>query len=421
MSLINQMLQELEQRKAADAPTMLHATNIHAVNPAKPNRRVLSILVLSAVFVGAYGLSKMQSKMNVGMSATFTLPSSAAIINDAHAELPTELPTEVLVVAEQTMLAPPVAAVSFVPMLDKTLLDVHAVTAFLPPEGIAADTGKPSKLALSTPVVSQPILNKPAIQASDEAVTLVTPAAATSNAGALEGKADEKMQVQMPLSGPATTAMHVPKSSLSSPQREAKAMVNKRLSPEQQATHDYQQAIAYLQQGRVAEAQDALRNVLSVMPNHDDARQTLVGLLVDNHHKAEAMEVLQSGLLVSTAQPEFAHTLARLQLDAGQTTDALKTLQTTLPHAKQHAEYQALMAIVLQRLERHQEAIFHYQQALSLGARPPVWLIGLAVSLQTEGRAEEAKQAYQQAQHGDLTPDLAQFVDQRLKQVLQAN
>jgi MSHA biogenesis protein MshN len=313
--------------------------------------------------------------------------------------------------------------VSFAPVLDKTLAEVPAVTAFSQSEVVAVDAGKSLQLALSTPVVSKPMLSKPAVQsaASDDAVILVTPASTTSSDGTLDGKADEKMKVQTPLSSAPTTAMHVPKSTLTSSQREAKAMVNKRLSPEQQATHDYQQAIAYLQQGRVAEAQDALRNVLSAMPKHDDARQTLVGLLVDNHHKAEAMEVLQSGLQVSAAQPEFAHTLARLQLDAGQTTDALKTLQTTLPHAKQHAEYQALMAIVLQRLERHQEAIFHYQQALSLGAQPPAWLIGLAVSLQTEGRAEEAKQAYQQAQHGDLTPELAQFVDQRLKQVLQAN
>jgi MSHA biogenesis protein MshN len=41
----------------------------------------------------------------------------------------------------------------------------------------------------------------------------------------------------------------------------------------------------------------------------------------------------------------------------------------------------------------------------------------MAVSLQAEGRAAEAKQAYQQAQTSQLSPELALFVSQRLKQV----
>jgi MSHA biogenesis protein MshN len=410
MSLINQMLQELEQRKAADVPVLAqHMPTVHAVKPPQ-KLRMLPLLILAAVFVGAYGLSKMQSKLNVGMSATFMLPSSATIINDANAEMEPQ-------VTVRTAPAPlPVASnvpISFEPKLDKHLANLPTIVEAEQSVKVASIDRPVPRLHMArlTPAITKHEL--PAL-AYDKAVALALPSPSPAPTATAE---EAKIEAQMPLSSQPEGALQAHTAKSASKSAHAKMLVNKRLSPEQQAAHDYQQAIAYLQQGRVAEAQDLLRNVLNVTPNHEDARQTLVGLLVDNQHKAEAMEILQSGLKLSAAQPEFARTLARLQLDVGQTAEALQTLQASLPYAKQHAEYQALMAVVLQRLDRHQEAILHYQQALSLGAEVPAWLIGLAVSLQTEGRAEEAKQTYQQAQRANLTPELAQFVDQRLKQV----
>lgn len=403
MSLINQMLQELEQRKAGDVTALTqHMAVVHAVKPPQ-KRRLLPLLILATVFVGAYGLSKMQSKLNVGMSATFMLPSSATIINDANAEMESQVHLQVSPAS-----APQV--VSFAPVLDKHLTKVPTIAEFAQPIKLASLDQPAPRLHLAR---LNPSANAPALPAlnADVAVTLPNPAPVPNPVAE-----EAKIEVQMPLSiAPESTAQT--HSTKPANKLHDKAYVNKRLSPEQQAAHDYQQAIGYLQQGRVAEAQDLLRNVLSVTPNHEDARQMLVGLLVDNQHKSEAIEVLQAGLKLSLAQPEFAHTLARLQLDAGRTADALDALQATQAYAKQNAEYQALMAVVLQRLERHQEAILHYQAALSLGADVPAWLVGLAVSLQTEGRADEAKQTYQQAQRANLTPELAQFVDQRLKQV----
>jgi MSHA biogenesis protein MshN len=193
--------------------------------------------------------------------------------------------------------------------------------------------------------------------------------------------------------------------------------VNKTMSPEQKATHMYQQAIAYLQQGRVAEAQDQLKTTIDAYPHHDDARQTLVGLLVDNKRHDEAMQVLKTGLKLTPNHTGYAQALARLQLDAGMLDQALATLESHRGGASQPQEYHALMAILLQKLGQHGPAITYYQQALSQGVSAPAWLIGLGVSLQAEGRALEAKQAYQQAQSSQLSPELALFVSQRLKQV----
>jgi MSHA biogenesis protein MshN len=201
------------------------------------------------------------------------------------------------------------------------------------------------------------------------------------------------------------------------PMLEAKVSISKHMTADQQSVYYYQQAIAFLQQGRVAEAQDMLKKTLELYPANEDARQTLVGLLVDNHQHEEAMAVLKSGLALSPKHSSFTQTLARLQLDAGMTEDALATLQLGAIEQIQDAEYQGLLAVVQQRLNHHDEAVTHFQQALNQGANTPAWLIGMAVSLQMLGRNAEAKASFQQAQQLTLNPDLALFVAERIKQV----
>jgi MSHA biogenesis protein MshN len=382
MSLINQMLQELEQRKAPDTPLKAQSLQqVHAVSVPTPKRRLLPLALLSAILLAACGWSLLPNQVELGLHGQFALPSSATIINAANAE------SKAVLALPATM--PRVSQVSFAPVLDRQLSAV--------PESAIKHR---EQLALISPSTTTQ-----AYATVTESVSMTEPVA-------------EKNEAQTPLSHSSEPSKLAAKLALL-PKQNDKHGVNKLLNPAQQAAHEYHQAINYLQQGRVAESMDLLRKVLVTLPEHNDARQTLVGLLVDNHHHDEAMEVLKSGLNQSLAQPAFALTLARLQLEAGQIATALNTLEATLPFAKQQADYQALMAVVLQRLDRQQEAILHYQQALSLGGQTPAWLVGLAVALQTEGRAEEAKKVYEQAKRSDLTPELAQFVDQRLKQVSQ--
>lgn len=215
-----------------------------------------------------------------------------------------------------------------------------------------------------------------------------------------------------------------PQALLNSPAKpltEAKVRISTHMSADQQAVYHYQQAIAFLQQGRVAEAQDMLKKTLDIYPAHEDARQTLVGLLVDNHQVDEAMSVLKAGLELSPKHISFAQTLARLQLDAGQTEEALNTLQAGAIDinmgGSDAAEYQALLAVVQQKLNHHDAAITHFQLALQHAANSPALLIGLGVSLQMLGRNQEAKASFMQAQQTELNQELAMFVAERIKQV----
>ena len=196
--------------------------------------------------------------------------------------------------------------------------------------------------------------------------------------------------------------------------------ISKQIRPDQKSENFYQQALINLQQGRVAEAQANLTQALEANQSNQEARQTLAGLLIDNKRNDEAKAILTAGLVIAPEQSDFRMALARLQVEAGDRVSALNTLEQGLIYAKANADYQSFFATLLQRLERHEEAINHYMIAISLNDATPNSLIGLGISLQAVGKLENAKDAFTRAQASTtLTPELSQFIEQQLKQINQ--
>ncbi len=194
-------------------------------------------------------------------------------------------------------------------------------------------------------------------------------------------------------------------------------MPMKSVTPQQLALSHYQKALSWLQQGRVAEARSGLEDALKLYPAYLSARQALAGLLVEQRQFGQAEHVLQEGLSLSPEQSGFAMALARLQVERGDIRTALGTLNGGLPHAADNAEYQAFLAALLQRSEQHKKAIEHYQAALRLGASA-TWQMGLGISLQAEHRLPEALEAFGRAKlSSELTPDLMAFVEQRMRMI----
>lgn len=192
----------------------------------------------------------------------------------------------------------------------------------------------------------------------------------------------------------------------------------KTLTPAQQAENEYRKANSALQQGVIAEAMAGYQAALHLDPSHVNARQALVGVLLNNRRSAEAEQVLQEGLLINHRQTGFAMLLARLQVERNAVSDALETLQKTLPFADGQADYQAFTAALMQRQARHKEAITHYQHALQLQPNNGVWLMGLGISLQAVQRMEEARDAYKRAlATRSLSTGLQSFVNQKLKEL----
>lgn len=155
-------------------------------------------------------------------------------------------------------------------------------------------------------------------------------------------------------------------------------------SARERADGAYRRANAALAQGRAAEALPLLRQALREDASHVAARLALARLLAEMGDDREAADALRAGA----------------------------------SHSAGSAEYRGLYAAVLQRLKRDSEAIQEYQAALRLMPGNAVWWMGLGLSLEALGNRGDARLAYQQAKSaGTLSGELADFVDQKLRQL----
>jgi MSHA biogenesis protein MshN len=260
------------------------------------------------------------------------------------------------------------------------------------------------------------------------ATTVSTEAPRADIAANIAKKADNpnpsepKLELAPILKSPAAT-VKVPASDAAS-EEPAKAVKLtkqvKELTPLQLAENVYRQAGIAIQLGRSADAITDLEQALLLDPQHAAARQMLVGMLLQEKRTDEAMRRAQEGLSLDPAQFGLAMILARIQVEQNDLKSALATLEHGLPYAVDRADYQAFLAALLQRDKRNKEAIDHYVVALGKSPQNGVWWMGLGISLQAENRLPEAKEAFGRARTSNtLTPELLAYVNQKIAQLSQ--
>ena len=187
---------------------------------------------------------------------------------------------------------------------------------------------------------------------------------------------------------------------------------------QQQAENEFRKAYALMQQGQTYAAISGYETALKLDAGHNVARQTLVRLLLENKRNAEAERILQEGLQHDPKQSSMAMLLARMQVGRNELDQALETMKKSLPYAEKQADYQSFVAALLQRKSRHKEAITHFEYALQLSPKSAVWLMGLGISLRAEQRTDEARDVFKRAlESNNLSAELQSFVKQQLKEL----
>ena len=194
--------------------------------------------------------------------------------------------------------------------------------------------------------------------------------------------------------------------------------IDRRANTSYRADQEFRRAVNLVNQGRIAEGMDGFRAALVIDPGHQAARQTLVALLLEAKRVDEAATLLQDGLAVNPDNTEFAMLLARVMVEGNDVSKALFVLQRHAAPPDRNPDFHAFAAALYQRLGRHREAIDQYQTALRLAPSAGVWWVGLGISLQAAERPKDAAEAFTRAKAaGNLAPELASFVDQRLRQL----
>lgn len=366
MSLINQMLQELEARRTDIGTTEPYAQQIRAV----PERRRMHPAWWVALALGLV-LS--------GLLAWLVLSTPVADkVRDPRAELPLRLDVD--------------------------------LTAPIPPQHPAPMAVQPVAREMAAPQVEESIVPV-AVQRGTPISTTVTataqPVVVTSVPEIAKIAVTGKPVVETIAKQPETAPIPV--------------VINKQVkdfTPQQRAENEYRKALQAHQQGRTNEAISGMEQALQLDAHHAAARQTLIGLMLESKRQDDAIRLAREGLGLDSSQPGLAMIFARLQVERGELRSAIETLERTLPHAADRADYHAFLAALLQRDERHKQAAERYMIALQKAPQNGVWWMGLGISLQAENRVKEAQDAFKRAKASNsLSPELQAFVDAKLSQL----
>ncbi|MDI6747981.1 MAG: tetratricopeptide repeat protein [Rhodocyclaceae bacterium] len=378
MSVINQMLRDLDARQASKQERAGLPPQLRTLPPLPETRSKQWLLLAGGMAAGALIAGVVASVFwGSGPASPTAAPVPAPPAASFSPPPPTSMPPQV----EEEMLLP------FDPGAMKLSTQLMAFPEPLPVhDPVPAPAPEPVIPATPPPIVKpKPEPAKPA----------PLPAAAPAPR--------ETRPAATPSAPPPPAELQIEKRS-----RESRA--------HDQAEGEYNKGVQAVRRGDSATALQSLQRALEFEPTHVKARQALLSVLVGSKQWTAARQVAQTGLAVDPTQSGLAAILARLQFEQGDTAAALDTLTRHAAHATGNADFQGLFAYLLQKQQRPAEAAQRFQAALALRPNEGRWWFGLGMALESANRGSEAKEAYAKAREvGNMSADMASVVEQKLR------
>lgn len=392
MSVINQMLQDLETRRGAlETQTLDHMPLRPAgvIDERRMPKFAIPAAAVIAVLWAIVAWWMLRDKPAAVPAAAPVAPIAAVVPpgrDPTARSAPAQVPAQTLPAASA-----PVATVTPVP---------ENVAASVPAQPTPAPSVTPHASAKPVEPATPPPAKLAALMDASDA-----PAAAP---------AAEKMAPSAPRESARTPRE---RATAPIPGMETEVQNFKQRNPQQRIDERYRDALRKLNEGQFAAARADLTEVLQSQPKHSGARLALVGIELEEKRTAQAEKLLRDGISLQPHENAFSMALARLEVERGDVDAALTTLGRAQNSAGGDADYHGFYAALLQRVGRHAEAIEHYQLALRQ-REAANWLVGLAISLEAANRTRDAEQIYRRAQQSaGLTPELQDFAGQRLQQL----
>lgn len=190
------------------------------------------------------------------------------------------------------------------------------------------------------------------------------------------------------------------------------------LSEAELATLAERKATTAMAKGQLRDAQDNYYQVLAHDPHNQGAREQLAGLLYGEGRLSEASQLLEEGLRLDPGQADFRLLLARLAISGGDQRKALDWLTGYRPDLASNLDYYATWAGLSQELGQHTEAADLYVKLLRQQPDQGRWWLGLGVAEDGQGHSQRALDAYRNAQlHGNLGEASTSWLEQRIAQL----
>lgn len=406
MSLINQMLKDLEKRKAAlkgvvEKPAVPGAVELTAASakrrPMLPGRRSTYYAGLGVVVVVLLAVA-LFSKHEGGASRweRLTVKKPAAALTNG-----------------QPAIAKKVVAAYQVSILDQNgLTQVNIQTVAPAHYQVTADKADQQQVLFTVIGLVGPA-EIPVVAPNSLLANITAQAVGANTQFTLTLKADAMLQ------SIAVDPQHANRIEVViKPIPEALAVKPIALTPEQKAQQAYQAVLVQYNAGHVLVAKHGLELIVQDFPDFLPGRIALIKLDLQQQQWPQAAALIQGGLLMSPGSVELTSLNARLALLQGNTELALERIQSILPSMKEHPDFYTLKAAILRQASEPQQAGEIYEQLIAAVGSRPEWWLGLALSLQAQGYNNAAAQAYRHVSTDlNANPGLRIFAQEQLHQL----
>ena len=186
------------------------------------------------------------------------------------------------------------------------------------------------------------------------------------------------------------------------------------LSPAEEASLQRRQAEQAMTKGDLPKARSSLSALLQATPLDHSAREKLAGLLFGAGEEAEARRVLEQGVALAPTYANYRLLLARMDMSVGQKSRALARLRDCEPEARSNLDFYATRAALAQELGDYPLAASSYQRLTLQQPAEGRWWLGLGISYEKAGRPHAALDAYRRAEmSAGLSAPSREFVRQR--------
>lgn len=310
MSLINQMLKDIDKRQAGRGVSYSMDQGIRSSN-AMGSRSlapiVLLLLALAVVMLAYLFWDRISAKQHQGVPTPVAAPAAA--------------PPQVVVVVPATPNAPGASAGAAV--TSEYALGASAqpaVQAPMPPQA----------------VVTQPPIEKQRVEPPSKVTT--------KTAAATRGQASDADKPGQVLKAPTV---------------------------EQQSVNLLRKAESQVRQGQLKDAQATLDQALAMYAANQDARLLLSRIQLQEGQLDVAIATLKQGLSDRGNSPEYHATLGQLLQRKERHDDAIAQYVVALKRSPNNAQWLVGLAISLQAKGQMSASAEAYQQALDIGTLPP--------------------------------------------------
>jgi|GEM_PF-2494036 len=430
MSLINQMLRDLEERRKKEVSSN---TNVTAVNVVRKRRWPWFVAGVALIAGGGVALMS-----NLSSSPDSVKPQSA-LVSPADTTVP-------VVAVPQAVVEPPANAVLSL-QASETDQELRIVVELRQPVDWTVVRSDPRSIAVAVPLAVQATLNAGALHwldhwrqvktddsyelifsASGEMTWNVFNLASDSQHGwrlVIQGRVVENvtsssyMQEAAPAPQPVAQPV-APKPQPAPTTQRATGTLKKQVTPREQLWSGAQQA---RQQGDLSEATRLLSELVELVPDDRDGRFELIKVLLQQRNAEQALQVADSGHQQQPDEPLWLILKARLLAETDQLAEALYALDVDpAPAVSQSPEFYALKAALLQKATRYQDALPIYQLLCGAFPQQPQWWFGRAVTADQVGDQQQARDSFRQALAlPGLETQLQQYATQQLQRLGDGN